>query len=354
MTSSSFPTKSALISALICVALMLACGGNGFIIKPLTTHIYAAGFVTLNADTIATYWSDGQATVVGARVHPSYATSIAVSDQDIYVAGVEGNGVNDVAKYWKNGKAFALTDGTQRGFAKSIALSGNDIYVAGAEQGSRMVAKYWKNGIPIVLRDLGEGALAQSIFVSGKDVYVAGWMNKTTQTDPTHTLHTQVAVYWKNGVPVELTRGTAPALATSVFVDGNDIYVAGLACENLAPDCGLASYWINGAQVQLTNLTNTGATSIFVSGADVYVSGNEGNSTAQVWKNKLPVQLTLTSSLGSAANQLFVSGSDVFVGGAVLNDSGNGVATYWKNGVPVSLTDGTEFSSAFAISVVVR
>jgi hypothetical protein len=303
---------------------------------------------------VATFWNDGQAVVLGAGTDPSYATSIAVSGTDIYAAGVEGNGTNDVAKYWKNGAPVDLTDGTQRGFANSVVVAEPDVYVAGGEQTSNAtVAKYWKNGAAVVLPDLGHGALAQSIFVSGNDVYAAGWQGKTTQLDPTHTLHTQVATYWKNGVPTELTDGTALSIAYSIFVSGADVYVAGFACQTLAPNCAIATYWKNGLQVQLTNLIGSTISSIFVSGTNVYASGNQDNDLAQLWKNEAPLQLT-GASLTSAANQVFVSGSDVFVGGASLSNSGVPTATYWKNGMPTQIGDRTHFSSAFALTVVNR
>jgi hypothetical protein len=117
-----------------------------------------------------------------------------------------------------------------------MVVAGPDVYVAGGEQTSNStVAKYWKNGAAVVLPDLGQGALAQSIFVSGNDVYTAGWQGKTTQLDATHTLHTQVATYWKNGMPTELTDGTALSIAYSTFVSGADVtcpffFMDGMCC----------------------------------------------------------------------------------------------------------------------------
>jgi hypothetical protein len=352
----SFSSRSfAQAVVLVLIVSMLSCGG-GSTQRPVITHIYTAGFETNDAgQEIAKYWKDGQVTVLGAGTNGSYATSIAISGTDVYVAGVEGNGTNDVAKYWKNGIPVDLTDGTQRGFANSVVLSGTDVYVAGGEQKqlTNAVAKYWKNGVAVALPDLGQGAMAHSIFVLGNDVYVAGSQGKTTQLSPMNALHTQVATYWKNGVPTELTDGTALSVAYSIFVSGADVYVAGFACQNLDPNCGIATYWKNGVQVQLTNNTDTTASSIFVSGTDVYVSGNEANSLGELWKNEMPVQLTGSSS-GSAANQVFSSGDKVFVGGAVVNPSGVAVVTYWNDGVPVSITDGTHFASAFALAVVQR
>jgi hypothetical protein len=336
----------------VLVVSTLACGG-GSNSRPAVTHVYAAGFEENDAGlSIAKYWKDGQSVLLGQGINGSFATSIAVSGENVYVAGVEGNGTNDVAKYWRNGIPVELTDGTQRGYAKAITVSGTDVYVAGAEQTPGLiVAKVWKNGVAVVLPDLGEGALAHSIFVSGNDVYVAGRVNKRTQIDPTHVLFTQVATYWKNGVPTQLSDGRALSIASSIFVSGDDVYVGGFACQDLSPDCALASYWKNGVQVQLTNTTGSAASSVFIAGPDVYVAGNEANNLGALWKNGVRVEL-MTSSSGSAANQVIVSGGDVFVAGAVVNTSAVPVVTYWKNGIPVSISDGTHLGSAFALAVV--
>ncbi len=103
--------------------------------------------------------------------------------------------------------------------------------------------------------------------------------------------------------------------------------------------------------MQLANGSTAGASSIFVSGADVYVAGNQSDEFAEAWKNTESVQLT-GSSARSAANQVVVSGGDVYIGGAIENDAAEAVATYWKNGVPESITDGTHAASAFALTVV--
>ena len=54
------------------------------------------------------------------------------------------------------------------------------------------------------------GAQVNSIFVSGNDVYVAG--GEFTEGD------ISVATYWRNSVPMVLTDGTEAALASSIFV----------------------------------------------------------------------------------------------------------------------------------------
>ncbi|MDR2759973.1 MAG: hypothetical protein LBB78_11405, partial [Spirochaetaceae bacterium] len=107
-------------------------------------------------------------------------------------------------------------------------------------------------------------AFASSIFVSGSDVYVAGAAGGK-------------AVYWKNGRKIALTDGTYEAYAYSIFVSGSDVYVAGY--ENDGDQSkygrnGRTKYWKNGREVILTDGTYEAyAFSIFVSGSDVYVAG---------------------------------------------------------------------------------
>ena len=264
---------------------------------------------------------------------------------DVYAAGFVSNGSNDVATYWKNGTPVTFGPGD----LYSIFVSGDDVYVAG-DGGSLGSAVYWKNGVPVLLTNGPEAALAWSIFVSGTDVYVAGNETKTVFVPPnTYTDYT-VAQYWKNGTPVELTDGTAPATAFAIFVSGADVYVAGDNCHTADLLCNIATYWNNGTPTELSSLTNTLATSIVVSGSDVYVSGRQSNNVAEYWMNNVLTPLTDGTS-EATANQIAVSGTNVYVAGADWNARGT-FAQYWKNGVPVTLNDGTQEASAFSIAVV--
>jgi len=80
-------------------------------------------------------------------------------------------------------------------------------------------ATLWKNGIAQSLTDEKKDAKAFSVFVSGEDVYVAGYKRNTQEK--------RVATLWKNGIAQSLTDGKRDTEALCVFVLGEDVYVAG-------------------------------------------------------------------------------------------------------------------------------
>ena len=151
-----------------------------------------------------------------------------------------------VATYWKNGKPVNLTDGLQTAVAHAIVISGNDVYLAGSEGGN---AVFWKNGNSETLA-YGGGffvpAEATAMAISGPDVYIAGAVPGAFPG--TNTGH-KVAVYWKNGVQVNLTPDSVLSVATDIAVSGSDVYVVGRERDT-------AVYWKNGDTVHLTHEIN--------------------------------------------------------------------------------------------------
>jgi len=253
-----------------------------------------------------------------------------------------------IVKVNASGKLTAIATGT----AIIKATAGNkqavcsvtvnpDIYVAGdqAQSPGGYGATIWKNGIPTTLTSYMGQTQATSVFVSGSNVYVAG--NSSLS----------YAAIWKNTEPSYLTNGKNYALASSVYVSGNDVYAAGFEYINAKY---LATLWKNGTTTHLTDGTKYGsANAVCVSGNDVYVVGEEitGGSfpTATVWKNGVPTRLT-GGATNTAASSIFISGNDVYVaGGEVINSVW--VATVWKNGTPIlRLNQGVnnaEFKSIF-------
>ncbi|HET6768189.1 MAG TPA: hypothetical protein VFH08_12340, partial [Chitinophagaceae bacterium] len=131
--------------------------------------VYACGALS------GQYWKNGNPVSLGGA-----ANSIFVSEGDVYVAGSQPDGEpyqtyngtrnRTVAKYWKNGTPVSLTDGIKNAYATSIAVSENDVYVAGYEEKTagtqNWVAKYWKNGNPVILGDVSKESGANSIFLA--------------------------------------------------------------------------------------------------------------------------------------------------------------------------------------------
>jgi hypothetical protein len=197
------------------------------------SDIYVAGYSRYGNKTVAKYWKNGIATILGDSA--SYGICMAVSGSDVYVLGYE----NGVAVYWANGIPFTVESGSPNPAVAAIAVSGSDVYVAGNSFGPM----YWKNQTPIFLVDSFSTANTSAIAASGSDVYVAGYGQ-----DANGTLY---AMYWKNGTAVTLGKGQG----FSIAVSGSDVYVAGYS----GPE---AVYWKNGKLVSLGERAQ--AYSIFV------------------------------------------------------------------------------------------
>jgi len=271
---------------------------------------------------------------------------------DVYVAGWENSSPDSsavsLAKYWKNGNAVVLSEKPSR--ASFIAVSGNDVYVAGQVAGSNHdIAVYWKNGVEIDLTDGSNEAGANSIFVQGTDVYVAGQDGAA-------------AMYWKNGMPVVLD---ANATVSNIVVLGADVYVAGWKYKTTQIDSThsvvypVALYWKNETEVELSDGTVTAyANAIFLSGGEVYVAGATSSATYATdliptyWKNGAAVRLAGNSDFNWATG-IWTNGTDVYVAGNDVNPNNRlYAATSWKDGTRGDLWSGDEVSRASQVTVV--
>jgi hypothetical protein len=216
-----------------------------------------------------------------------------------------------------------------------------DVYVAGYDG---KLAVYWKNGVETALTDGSNFAIASSIFVSGTDVYVAGAEQNLQGL--------QVAKVWRNGNPISLADGSKNSEALSIYVVENNVYVAGYEYTSIG-GAPVPKYWKNNVPVILSDSIYGMATSIFVSGNDVYVSGHTSKNLAIYWKNDSETVLTTGPSAWGQANSIFISGGDVYVAGSQISQNirNYDIAKYWKNGVGVELTNGTD--EAYLNSIVV-
>jgi hypothetical protein len=245
--------------------------------------------------------------------------SIYVSGNDVYVGGWDGK----FPTLWKNGVAQRFS-----GAPCSVFVSGGDVYVAGYAQypesrlwsGSVTSATLWKNGVAQRLSDRSSSAF--SVFVSGGDVYVAG---QDTQKNPNNDewlpLSSDFPTLWKNGVAQVLEYSGNHLTATSVFVDGGDVYVAG-------SDNNYGWLWKNGVRQHLgtSKAPATRINSVFVSSGDVYAAGKQDKKDT-LGENGVAQQL---GGIDSEAYSVFVAGGDVYVAGYV---DGTDFFWLWKNGV---------------------
>jgi hypothetical protein len=224
--------------------------------------------------------------------------------------------------------AFSLSLASCSGGKDDPAPGGGpDVYVAGSESisGSGSRATLWKNGTAQRLSNKTSGA--SSVFVSGSNVYVAG-----TENDGDYGR----ATLGTNGAAQRL--GDDSGSAVSVFASGNDVYVAGQGGSGLVP-----MIWKNGVAQRLSE-RNGWVDSVFVSGGDVYAAGIDTELTnsyptsrvtrSYVWKNGVAEQFDeSTRSTGLTGKySLFVSGGDVYVAGYYGASSDARVVYLWKNG----------------------
>jgi len=84
------------------------------------------------------------------------------------------------------------------------------VYIAGFEGTHYGDAILWKNGIAQNLSDGSEPASAESVFVLGKDVFVVGHERNESGN--------WVAKLWKNGIAQNISSETFDASAGSIFV----------------------------------------------------------------------------------------------------------------------------------------
>ena len=156
---------------------------------------------------------------------------------------------------------------------------------------------------------------------------------------------------------VNLTDGKTIAGANSIFVIGNDIYVAGYKTDSNR--VWYATYWKNSVAYNLTNGIDAAyAKSIYVSGNDVYVLGSQninGIENVKCWKNGNEINL-LVGAKRIIAGSIFVSNGNMYIAGTEWNDnvrSGAWVARYWKDGTAVDLP-GATLNHSWATSVFVK
>lgn len=244
--------------------------------------------------------------------------SVFIAGGDIYAVGSmsSGSSLTDVPTLWINGESQAIGNKGNFNKATSVFVSGMDIYITINENKSDQ-ALLWKNGEKQLLAN-GMGSKANCVFVNGNDVYVAG------QKDGQPTL-------WKNGIPNSLGENGS---AESVFVKGDDVYVAGYNGDPFSSEAFL--YILRGIEEVAFNLDMEKANSFFVTNdGDVYVAGVANNAPAlRKDGDFLPLE---NYGKGSAESVAVNNDGDIVVTGITLNPNSNAVV--WVNGKCTQVDD---------------
>lgn len=352
--------------------------------KASNVNVYILGKV---GDSLI-YWKNGESHFLYKQSRFLYgigSPSIFASGNNVYVIGNKLRNTTTISSlpvYWRNDETVILPDSTGYAVANTLFVYNNDVYAAGTCRfindtshvpyttptalypKSGNVATLWKNGLPQTLPGYcGVGLLyngnavntyadyVNSLYVTGNDVYVAGGSQNVEYT----------AMYWKNGVRNDLFKGltyktqngrSCYPIPTSIFASNNDVYVAGY---QVTATGSTAIFWKNGLATFLTtdSISGSEARGIYVTNNDIHIAGyqNINNySRAMYWKNGIPTILT-SEKKSSVANAIFVSGNDVYIAGYAWTVPDNYVATWWKNGKEFKLTDGNTPATANSIYI---
>lgn len=215
-----------------------------------------------------------------------------------------------------------------------------DVYVAGLirNEVNVQVMALWKNGELTQLTDGTYNAVATGVFVDGDDVYVIGRQSGTTQ-------QSKAVVYLNGTLHQELTDGTAIASLNDIKVVNGTVYIAGY--EAAANGNFVAKVWVDGTPTSLSDNVSSvaSASSVFVLDDVVYIGGQENagvTTKPMLWK-LIARQAEITSEALSKGNDggesgvssMYVSGADVYAAGSEHNGT-HRVATLWKNGIPTN------------------
>lgn len=244
----------------------------------------------------------------------------------VYVAGTDYvQPYGQVATVWKDGQVFKLFIENRVNHARSVFVGERNIYTVGSRKGEYYSAMVYDNDESKTYPLYSD---AYSVFVSGQDVYVAGY---DVEYGP---------CLWKNHKGSKLPgKMNYEGKATAVFVSGNDVYVAGYL-YGYKGGKDIAVLWKNNELIELSDGTvNARAYSVFVSGNDVYVAGEEksGSSKAMLWKNNTLVPLQDDGFDHHIAKSVFVAGNDVYVAGEARKGGNDFYAVLWKNNVMTKL-----------------
>ena len=219
--------------------------------------VYVSGCTYVNNYYTAAYWKNGTVVQIGDQTENTYGNSICINGTDVYVGGLSlkfsdtssfSSPVNLV--YWKNGTATVLSSMPTNAQQTSILATGSDVYLTGDFNDisyDHRQAWYYKNGQPYRLSNINTVASTAAIALFNGNIYIAGYSNG-------------VACYWENNIEHDLAALADQYVVTSITFNNSDMYIAGYYGTTTAS----AVYWKNGVIVQLPSTGNSYASGIGV------------------------------------------------------------------------------------------
>lgn len=311
-------------------------------VDPVDNTVHLAGFLAMPTGSsgatsaVASYWKNGDCTVLTNELIPNTestarVTSLYVDGSSVFMGGwkwVENSMPRAV--YWQDGKETVI-DGAF-GTPTLIALRNNNLFGVWTEGPTGWV--FNKNGTSQPIIDTASSIGPTGLAILGGDMYISGASYYHDWTSPNSTIDAQHAQCWKNGQLI--FRESENSNARSIFIHQRDIYMAGHIHDNEPPK-SIACYWKNGQRVNLTDGSVPAlAKSVFVTDTHVYAAGMI-DGQAVYWKDGSVIPLT-TEGTYSMANSIFVQATDVHVGGYE-----HGHPAYWKNDVRQTISNQDKF-----------
>lgn len=266
--------------------------------------------------------------------------SICVDGKDVYALGYTPDA--DIV-LWKNGKKIIIEGNDSPYGAREMTIDNGKVYIVGNYyNGDDVRPVYWVNGERKEINN-PKYAMAYSISVDNNDIYIAGDAKRR-------------AVVWKNGRNVVLD-GNEYEVALSIFANNNDVYVAGVSSDYQEEE-DIALLWKNGRKIELDKGRNCFATGVFESNANVYVSGYDNlGESAVIWKNNKKIILSGIKLGDIPMHTLYVSGDEVFLAAFKADyDTEDSKITpvLWHNGKVTELLDWTSEGMATSVVAVPR
>jgi len=248
-------------------------------------------------------------------------TNILVNNNNIYIVGRHN--------IWRNmvkGPAFSHPTNDNYGIGiRDFAVNGNDFYIVGYTNNDAIL---YKNGEGRVLFENGR---ADDVFIDGDDVYVAG----IRKINDAHN-----AVLWKNDVE-HIIGPAANNFYVRMGVHNSSVYITYtrpdnfsnsiLLKDNIEQQIELDSD-TEGVHINDMFITTTG---------DIYLAGEQSKpeykSYATIWKNGKTIFVSEYNF--TKVNSIHVSGNDVYAAGYRAMSwwhgtwgSSHNTAVYWVNG----------------------